>query len=270
MLVARPNVEVDAGKNQTEEHVFQAPMTLKITKYDAGFLRSRGILLDDDCEIVMEEQMGENEITKVAEAALTAEVARMKRRGVPGPWCIGCGDEPAAAVPSFPGSEAFGFDDPTHRACKPCLPKIKGVAAHIFAMCSFPIVARADSRRREYEMQLYSAATEIYGGDDYDPETRSLPFFLAQANADADTKENFQETILAAFRRSKFTDFAALYDALQKEKDTAILRAIRRALRHGNSGPAMRALETQLADRLVPKSELQRLAESAIAKATAR
>lgn len=235
---------------------------LQITLRDAVFLKSVGVAFDD-CEFVKENhQMDQNnELRNQIAKALDAETARLQRRGTPSTvYCFFCGCEGRTReCQCFPGSEAFGCADPLHRSCEDCLSAMKAAARHIFAMFDFPMVVRADSRRREAYRVLYRGARQLCGGDDYDPDVPSLAFYVAQADPDDDTKEEFQRKILAAFRRAKFVDFKALAEALHEQETQSLIRAFRRA-RLGTS--EIRAL----AEKVAGRNDLQAIVDAAIAK----
>ncbi len=210
---------------------------LKITLRDAVFLKSVGVSFDD-CEFLTQEnhQMDENtELRNQLAKALEAETARLQRKGVPSLlWCYYCG-----TMGETRDASAFlvGGDAPNHLACAQCERAIRDVSRFLRVLFELPVTIRSDSRRACADRELYRASKEICGATDtavldgsYDMDAPDFRFYVAQAEVYSDTKAKYEKKIRDAFRRSKFLDFHALAAALERQREQALYRQLRRAL----------------------------------------
>lgn len=205
--------------------------------------------------------------------ALTDAQANAKRAGSPGPsHCFFDGVLGKFSRCECRYREFFGCTKQGRFVCPNCQKYHEQISAFIYQGLSFPITPRADSRRRQFERELYDAAVEVCGGEDYDPDEPNLAFHLAQADVDNDSSRRFERKILSAFDKSKFRDFRALHEALEREKDQSLVRAIRRILvsrRRDKSNALNRVLTEKFLLKDAHDANFQRLAEAAISKATA-
>lgn len=82
------------------------------------------------------------------------------------------------------------------------------------------IVDRVSSIRGKLFGQLIGAAEALAEANGTDPESEGgLKLLLSQACAFDDSRSEFRNTILTAFRRLKFSDFVGLAKELEREKD---------------------------------------------------
>jgi hypothetical protein len=185
-----------------------------------------------------DDEPADRQMREAAFAAVTLETQRLAHIGKAGPWCYFCGVDEVTGWCSC----AFPADLRCHQRfiCELCRKAHVEVAQFIQKMCSFPVVERADSRRSQFEIRLYRAASRVCNptdSDEYDHAAhRDLAFHLAQADPFGDG-ETFRAGVLRAFRVSKFMDYQALAAELEKQEHQAIIREIRRALRAQKTPP---------------------------------
>lgn len=180
------------------------------------------------------DETGTRDMGEIVFAAVQQAERRVARIGTVGHWCYFCGNDDPTKFCFCHCSYPRDLRCQGKLVCEPCRQSHRTLTDHIDKMLSFPVVERADSRRSQYEIRLYRAASRACNptdDDNYDhTEHRDLAFHLAQADPFGES-DVFRAGILRAFRVSKFVAYQALAEELEKQWQESIVRAVRRAFR---------------------------------------
>jgi hypothetical protein len=147
-----------------------------------------------------------------------------------GPWCYFCGleFELQKCGCGFPVALECGGN----RVCSFCASAHRTLATHLRKMFSAKVVDRSSSVRARLFNNLFSAADEVFERsglpDRGAPFENSLKFCVAQGDPFDDSPAEFRDTILNAFRRSKFIEYRELAGALEKSAGNDLISRLAR------------------------------------------